>query len=123
MGDREVTVLDIPVMGEDREQVATLVERLRGRRSAADYAQRHHAATIPDHVTRYRDLAARGVRMVFLALPDLAGPDEVSASSTGGRRIPMSAVGDGSFVAAADTRESPSPTRHLSGSIQGKPNR
>jgi alkanesulfonate monooxygenase SsuD/methylene tetrahydromethanopterin reductase-like flavin-dependent oxidoreductase (luciferase family)/predicted kinase len=77
MGDREVTVLDIPVMGRDREQVATLVERLRGRQSAADYAQRHHAATLPDHVTRYRDLASRGVRTVFLALPDLAGPDEV----------------------------------------------
>jgi alkanesulfonate monooxygenase SsuD/methylene tetrahydromethanopterin reductase-like flavin-dependent oxidoreductase (luciferase family) len=81
MGDREVTVLDIPVMGHDREQVATLVERLRGRRSAADYAQRHHAATIPDHVTRYRDLAARGVRMVFLALPDLAGPDDVARAA------------------------------------------
>ena len=81
MGDREVTVLDIPVMGQDREQVATLVERLRGRRSAADYAQRHHAATIPDHVTRYRDLAARGVRMVFLALPDLAGPDDVARAA------------------------------------------
>ena len=78
MGDREVTVLDIPVVGGDREQVATLVERLRGRQSAADYAQRHHAATIPDQVTRYRELARRGVSTVFLALPDLAGPDEVA---------------------------------------------
>jgi alkanesulfonate monooxygenase SsuD/methylene tetrahydromethanopterin reductase-like flavin-dependent oxidoreductase (luciferase family) len=77
MGDREVTVLDIPVMGRDREQVATLVERLRGRQSAADYAQRRHAATVPDHVTRYRELARHGVSTVFLALPDLAGPDEV----------------------------------------------
>jgi alkanesulfonate monooxygenase SsuD/methylene tetrahydromethanopterin reductase-like flavin-dependent oxidoreductase (luciferase family) len=77
MGDRDVTVLDIPVIGRDREQVATLVERLRGRQSAADYAQRHHAATIADQVTRYRELARRGVSTVFLALPDLAGPDEV----------------------------------------------
>src|SRR5262249_38430500 len=77
MGDREVTVLDIPVIGRDREEVATLVERLRGRQSAADYAQRHYAATIPDQVTRYGDLAARGGRTVFLAPPDLAGPDEV----------------------------------------------
>jgi hypothetical protein len=77
MGDREVTVLDIPVMGRDREQVATLVERLRGRQSAADYAQRRHAATVPDHVNRYRELARHGVSTVFLALPDLTGPDEV----------------------------------------------
>ena len=77
MGDREVTVLDIPVIGRDREQVATLVERLRGQQSAADYAQRHYAATISDQVARYRALAGRGVRTVFLALPDLAGPDEV----------------------------------------------
>jgi alkanesulfonate monooxygenase SsuD/methylene tetrahydromethanopterin reductase-like flavin-dependent oxidoreductase (luciferase family)/predicted kinase len=78
MGDRDVTVLDIPVIGRDREQVATLVERLRGRQSAADYAQRHHAATIPDQVVRYRELAKRGVSTVFLALPDLAGPDEIA---------------------------------------------
>ena len=77
MGDREVTVLDIPVMGRDREQVATLVERLRGRQSAADYAQRRHAATVPDHVNRYRELARHGVSTVFLALPDLTGPEEV----------------------------------------------
>ena len=59
-----------------------LVERLRGRLSAADYARRHHAATVPDHVTRYRELAARGVRTVFLALPDLAGPDEVARAGS-----------------------------------------
>lgn len=78
MGDREVTVLDVPVVGRDREQVAALVERLRGRRPAADYARLHHAATIPDHVARYRELAAHGVHTVFLALPDLTGPDEIA---------------------------------------------
>jgi alkanesulfonate monooxygenase SsuD/methylene tetrahydromethanopterin reductase-like flavin-dependent oxidoreductase (luciferase family) len=82
MGDREVTVLDVPIIGGDREQVATLVERLRGRLSAADYARRHHAATVADQITRYRELAARGVRTVFLALPDLAGPDEVARAGS-----------------------------------------
>jgi hypothetical protein len=82
MGDREVTVLDVPIIGGDREQVATLVERLRGRLSAADYARRHQAATVADQITRYRELAARGVRTVFLALPDLAGPDEVARAGS-----------------------------------------
>jgi alkanesulfonate monooxygenase SsuD/methylene tetrahydromethanopterin reductase-like flavin-dependent oxidoreductase (luciferase family)/predicted kinase len=72
-----VTVLDIPVIGRDREHVAELVERLRGRTGAAAFARRHHAGTAADHVGRYRLLAERGVSTVFVALPDLAGPDEV----------------------------------------------
>lgn len=73
-----VTVLDIPVIGADREQVARIVERLRGRTSAAAFARRHHAGLAADHAARYRDLAARGVRTVFVALPDLAGPEDLS---------------------------------------------
>jgi alkanesulfonate monooxygenase SsuD/methylene tetrahydromethanopterin reductase-like flavin-dependent oxidoreductase (luciferase family)/predicted kinase len=72
-----ITVLDIPVIGRDREHVAELVERLRGRTSAAVFADRHHAGTPADHIGRYRQLAERGVSTVFVALPDLAGPDEV----------------------------------------------
>jgi alkanesulfonate monooxygenase SsuD/methylene tetrahydromethanopterin reductase-like flavin-dependent oxidoreductase (luciferase family)/predicted kinase len=78
MGEREVTVLDLPVIGYDREQVAALVERGRGRLTAADYAQRHHAGTVADHAARYRQLAALGVGTVFLAGPDLAGPADVA---------------------------------------------
>jgi alkanesulfonate monooxygenase SsuD/methylene tetrahydromethanopterin reductase-like flavin-dependent oxidoreductase (luciferase family)/predicted kinase len=73
-----VTVLDVPVIGRDREQVAAIVERLRGRTGAAAFARRHHAGLAADHVARYRDLAARGVRTVFVALPDLAGPDDIA---------------------------------------------
>ncbi len=73
-----VTVLDIPVIGADREQVARIVERLRGRTGAAAFARRHHAGLAADHAARYRDLAARGVRTVFVALPDLAGPEDLS---------------------------------------------
>lgn len=67
----EVTVLDVPVIGRDREDTAARVERLRGRTGAATFAARHHAATAADHSARYRRLAAAGVGTVFLSLPDL----------------------------------------------------
>jgi hypothetical protein len=77
MGDKPVTVLDLPVLGRDREHAAQLVERLRGRTSAAAYARQHSAGTQADHIARYRDLADQGVSTVFVAPTDFAGPDEV----------------------------------------------
>jgi alkanesulfonate monooxygenase SsuD/methylene tetrahydromethanopterin reductase-like flavin-dependent oxidoreductase (luciferase family)/predicted kinase len=74
----QVTVLDVPVIGRNREQVAVIVERLRGRSSAAAFARRHHAGLAADHAARYRQLARRGVSTVFVALPDLTGPDDVA---------------------------------------------
>ncbi|HUD76380.1 MAG TPA: LLM class flavin-dependent oxidoreductase [Streptosporangiaceae bacterium] len=76
--DVAVTVLDVPVVGRDREHAAALVETLRGRTSAAAFARSHHAGTAADHIGRYRLLAERGVSTVFIALPDLAGPDDVA---------------------------------------------
>jgi alkanesulfonate monooxygenase SsuD/methylene tetrahydromethanopterin reductase-like flavin-dependent oxidoreductase (luciferase family)/predicted kinase len=73
----EVTVLDVPVIGRDREDAGSIVERLRGRTPAAAFAERHHAGTADDHIGRYRLLAERGVRTVFVSLPDLAGPEDV----------------------------------------------
>ncbi len=73
----QITVLDIPIVGTDREHVGSLVERHRGRTPAATFARTHHAGTIDDHVGRYRVLADRGVGTVFVSLPDLAGPDDV----------------------------------------------
>jgi alkanesulfonate monooxygenase SsuD/methylene tetrahydromethanopterin reductase-like flavin-dependent oxidoreductase (luciferase family)/predicted kinase len=73
----EITVLDLPVIGTDREDVAMRVERLRGRLPAAVYAARHHAAPAVDHVQRYRELADLGVRTIFVALPDLASADDL----------------------------------------------
>ncbi len=73
-----VTVLDVPVVGRDREQVAALVESLRGRVSAAAFARRHHAGVAADHVGRYRLLAERGVSTVFVSLPSLAGRDDLA---------------------------------------------
>jgi alkanesulfonate monooxygenase SsuD/methylene tetrahydromethanopterin reductase-like flavin-dependent oxidoreductase (luciferase family) len=73
----EVTVLDIPVIGRDREDAASIVEKLRGRTTAAAFARSHHAGTADDHIGRYRLLADRGVKTVFVALPDLASPADV----------------------------------------------
>jgi alkanesulfonate monooxygenase SsuD/methylene tetrahydromethanopterin reductase-like flavin-dependent oxidoreductase (luciferase family) len=75
----QVTVLDIPVIGADREQAAALVEKLRGRTPAATFARRHHAGTATDHIGRYRLLAERGVTTVFVSLPGLTGPQDVLA--------------------------------------------
>lgn len=74
----EVTVIDVAVVGHDREDTWRRVERLRGRASAAAYAARHHAGTVEDHRRRHQELAEAGVSTVFLALPDLAGPDDVA---------------------------------------------
>ncbi len=73
----QVTVLDLPVIGDDREHAAALVEKLRGRTTAAAFARRHHAGTAADHIGRYRLLAERGVATVFVSLPDLTGPQDV----------------------------------------------
>ncbi len=73
-----ITVLDVPVLGRDREHAAALVGALRGRTSAAVFARRHHAGVAADHIGRYRQLADRGVSTVFIALPDLTGPDDLS---------------------------------------------
>ncbi len=75
--DIGVTVLDVPVIGRDRADTASLVERLRGRTSAAAFGRSHHAGTAADQIGRYRQLAERGVSTVFVALPDLAGPQDV----------------------------------------------
>ncbi len=76
-GEIEVTVLDVPVIGRDRDHAASIVERLRGRTAAAAFARQHHAGAANEHIGRYRLLAERGVRTVFVALPDLAHPDDV----------------------------------------------
>ena len=74
-----VTVLDLPVIGRDRDDTWARVERLRGRTAAAAYARRTHAGTVAEQRDRYAGLAERGVSTVFLGLPDLAGPEDVAA--------------------------------------------
>jgi alkanesulfonate monooxygenase SsuD/methylene tetrahydromethanopterin reductase-like flavin-dependent oxidoreductase (luciferase family)/predicted kinase len=72
-----VTVLDLPVVGRDRDDVWERVERLRGRTAAATYARRHHAGTPTQHRERYGRLAELGVSTVFVAIPDLTRPEEL----------------------------------------------
>ena len=67
-----VTVLDLPVIGRDREDTARRVERVRGRLSATAYAARHPVGPVDVHRRRWADLAGLGVEQVFVALPDLA---------------------------------------------------
>ncbi len=74
-----VTVLDLPVIGRDRDDVWARVERHRGRTPAAAFAARRHAGTVAEHRERHAALAAREVGTVFLATPDLDGPDDVLA--------------------------------------------
>ena len=73
----EMTVLDVTLVGEDRRQVADLVEAHRGRLKAATYAARVSAGTVEAQSERYRSMAEAGVSRVFVAMPDLTTPDEV----------------------------------------------
>jgi alkanesulfonate monooxygenase SsuD/methylene tetrahydromethanopterin reductase-like flavin-dependent oxidoreductase (luciferase family) len=75
--DVVVTVLDLPVVGRDRDDTWARVERLRGGTPAATYLKRAHAGTPAEQRERYGALADRGVDTVFLALGDLDGPDDV----------------------------------------------
>jgi alkanesulfonate monooxygenase SsuD/methylene tetrahydromethanopterin reductase-like flavin-dependent oxidoreductase (luciferase family) len=77
----EVTVLDVPVIGRDRDDTAARVERLRGRSTAAAFAARTHAGPVEAHVRRYAELADLGVGTVFIALPDLSGSEDLHRCS------------------------------------------
>lgn len=72
-----LTVLDTPVVGTDRDDVARRVERLRGRTSAAAFAARQHAGTAVQQRDRYLRLADEGVSTVFVGVADLDGPDDL----------------------------------------------
>ena len=73
-----VTVLDVPVVGRDRDEVWARVERHRGRSSAAAYARSHHAGTHAEQRERYARLRERGVRTVFLAPPHVRSAEDVA---------------------------------------------
>jgi alkanesulfonate monooxygenase SsuD/methylene tetrahydromethanopterin reductase-like flavin-dependent oxidoreductase (luciferase family) len=73
-----VTVLDLPIVGDDREDTWRRVERLRGRTAAAAFARRHHAGEAAAHAARYQQLRDQGVSTVFVALPDLQSADDLA---------------------------------------------
>jgi F420-dependent oxidoreductase-like protein len=74
----EITQLATALVGRDRAELDTAVERLRPRRWAAErYAATVNAGTISDHIGRYRALADAGVRTAIVSFPDLDEPDPV----------------------------------------------
>jgi alkanesulfonate monooxygenase SsuD/methylene tetrahydromethanopterin reductase-like flavin-dependent oxidoreductase (luciferase family) len=77
--DVAVTVLDLPIVGRDREDAWTKVERLRGRTTAAAFARSTHASTTTEHRARYVALAELGVSTVFVGVRGLETPDDVLA--------------------------------------------
>ncbi|TQM64911.1 LLM class flavin-dependent oxidoreductase [Humibacillus xanthopallidus] len=77
--DVHATVLDLPLVGRDRDDTWRRVEALRRRTAAATFAARHHAGTAREHAERLAGLARHGVSTVFVSPLDLAGADDVHA--------------------------------------------
>lgn len=74
-----VTVLDLPVVGRDRDEVWARVELLRGSTAAAKFAQTHHAGTHAEQRERYATLRDKGVGTVFVAFGHVQTPEDVLA--------------------------------------------
>ena len=74
-----VTVLDLPVVGRDRDDTWAQVERLRGRAKAPEFARRTNAGTVAVHRERYTALAALGVDAAFVSPRGLGSPEDVLA--------------------------------------------
>lgn len=75
----EVSVLDTPLLGSDRSDVAALVEGHRGRLGASVFAASHHAGTAIDHIDRLRALAGAGVGAIYISPVGLASAEGVAA--------------------------------------------
>src|SRR5579859_1655434 len=74
-----ITVLDLPVVGRDRDEVWSRVEALRGRTAAATYARTHHAGTYAEQHDRYARVFDGGVATVFVSAAHLRTADDVLA--------------------------------------------
>jgi alkanesulfonate monooxygenase SsuD/methylene tetrahydromethanopterin reductase-like flavin-dependent oxidoreductase (luciferase family)/predicted kinase len=75
----EVSVLDTPLLGSDRSEVAVLVEANRGRLGASVFAASHHAGTVIDHIDRLRALAGTGVGAIYISPVGLTSAEGVAA--------------------------------------------
>jgi alkanesulfonate monooxygenase SsuD/methylene tetrahydromethanopterin reductase-like flavin-dependent oxidoreductase (luciferase family)/predicted kinase len=72
-----VTVLDLPLVGRDRDEVWRRVEAHRGRTPAAAFGRTHFAGRPDEHRARYAELAAAGVRTVFVSPVHFTGAADV----------------------------------------------
>jgi F420-dependent oxidoreductase-like protein len=80
--DVRVTHLSTALVERDASSLGALVDRLRGDRSTAEaYAARVNAATVDDHVGRFRRLADAGVQTAIVSLPDLSGTEPLERFS------------------------------------------
>jgi F420-dependent oxidoreductase-like protein len=74
--DVRVTSLSTALVGRSSDELSGLVDRLRGDRSTAEaFSARVNAATVDDHVGRFRKLADAGVQTAIVSLPDLSGTE------------------------------------------------
>jgi alkanesulfonate monooxygenase SsuD/methylene tetrahydromethanopterin reductase-like flavin-dependent oxidoreductase (luciferase family) len=71
----EVSHLGTVLVGEDRFDVESAVERLRPNRTSKErFAQQVNAGPLEQHLGRFRQLAAAGVQTAIVSLPDLEDP-------------------------------------------------
>jgi F420-dependent oxidoreductase-like protein len=77
-----VTHLSTALAATSHDSLTAMVDRLRGDRASADaYAARVNAATVDDHVGRFRKLADAGVQTAIVSLPDLSGTEPLERFS------------------------------------------
>jgi alkanesulfonate monooxygenase SsuD/methylene tetrahydromethanopterin reductase-like flavin-dependent oxidoreductase (luciferase family) len=68
----KLTQLSTTLIGKDHQHLTDLIEQLRPRnQDPAKYAAAVNAATIPDQIGRFRELAEAGATEVMLSLPNL----------------------------------------------------
>ena len=71
--DVRVTQLSTALVGVDADDLGAIVDRLRGERVTPEaYSARVNAATVDDHIGRFRKLADAGVQTAIVNLPDLS---------------------------------------------------
>jgi F420-dependent oxidoreductase-like protein len=79
LADISVTQLSTTLVGADAGHLAELIERLRPKRATAErYGRSVNAGTVADQIARFDALAAAGVDVAIVSLPDLGdvGPIE-----------------------------------------------
>ncbi|HEY8092336.1 MAG TPA: TIGR03560 family F420-dependent LLM class oxidoreductase [Acidimicrobiales bacterium] len=75
----EVTQLSTVLVGDDRIDVESAVERLRPKRMSAErFAQQVNAGTVEQHIGRFRQLGQAGVQTAIVSLPDVADVDALA---------------------------------------------
>ena len=70
-----VTQLSTTLLGRTRDELDASIDRHRPPRSGPDrWSRQVNAATLDEHVTRFRALAAAGVQEAIVSLPDVGDP-------------------------------------------------